>query len=137
VGIVVVLWAILILIPARRLPIRATVMAAAAGGLVIGFELIWARVLSLLPGRTSARYIGMRASIRIAAIAVMAISCTQSVASVAFVHDGATSLVIQQYGGSSISLLLAYWHRFTSAIHQKSASLHMSSTRSRHSRAAQ
>ena len=74
-------------------------MAAAGGGLVIGFELIWARVLSLLPERTSARYVGMRASIGIAAIAVMAISCTQSVASVEFVHDGATSLVIQQYGG--------------------------------------
>lgn len=41
----------------------------------------------------------MRASIRLAAIAVMAISCTQPVASVGFVGDGATSLVIQQYGG--------------------------------------
>jgi hypothetical protein len=53
----------------------------------------------LLPERTSARYVGMRAWIGLAAIAIMAISCTQTVASAGLVRGGATSLLIQQYGG--------------------------------------
>ena len=46
VGLVVILWAIVILIIAWHLPIRAPVIAAAAGGLVIGFGLVWAAVLA-------------------------------------------------------------------------------------------
>jgi len=56
-------------------------------------------VHSLLPERTLARYVGMRAWIGLAAIAIMAISCTQSVASAGFVRGGATTVLIQQYGG--------------------------------------
>jgi hypothetical protein len=46
VGLVVILWAIVMLIFAWRLPIRAPVIGAAAGGLVIGFGLAWAAVLA-------------------------------------------------------------------------------------------
>ena len=45
VGIVVLLWAIVILAMAWRLPIRARLIAAAAGGLILGFGLVWAAVL--------------------------------------------------------------------------------------------
>ena len=41
----------------------------------------------------------MRAWIRLAAIGIMAISCTQSAESAGLVRDGATTVVIQQYGG--------------------------------------
>lgn len=41
----------------------------------------------------------MRSWIRLAAIGVMAISCTQSAESAGLVRAGATSVLIQQYGG--------------------------------------
>lgn len=46
VGILVLLCAIGILVLAWRLPIRAPLIAAAAGGLVIGFGLVWAAVIA-------------------------------------------------------------------------------------------
>ena len=44
VAIVLLAWAIAILVIAWRLPLKATVVAASAGGLVIGFGLIWTDV---------------------------------------------------------------------------------------------
>ena len=41
----------------------------------------------------------MRAWIWLAAIGMMAISCTQSAASAGLVREGATSVLVQQYGG--------------------------------------
>ncbi len=41
----------------------------------------------------------MRWWIRLAAIGIMAISCTQSAESAGLVHAGATGVLIQQYGG--------------------------------------
>lgn len=46
VGIVTLLWAIVILAMAWRLPIRAPLIAAATGGLVIGFGSVWAAVIA-------------------------------------------------------------------------------------------
>jgi hypothetical protein len=45
VGILLVGWMVAILILAWRLPLRARVVAASAGGLVVGFGLLWAAVL--------------------------------------------------------------------------------------------
>ena len=45
VAIVLLAWVIAILVLAWRLPLRATAVAASAGGLVIGFGLLWAAVL--------------------------------------------------------------------------------------------
>ncbi len=45
VGILVVGWVVAILVLAWRLPLKARVVAASAGGLVIGFGLVWAAVL--------------------------------------------------------------------------------------------
>jgi hypothetical protein len=48
---------------------------------------------------TSPRYVDMRAWLRLAAIGIMAVSCTQSAASAGLVREGATTVLIQQYGG--------------------------------------
>ena len=45
------------------------------------------------------RYVDMRAWLGLAAIGIMAISCTQSAVAAGLVRDGATSALIQQYGG--------------------------------------
>jgi hypothetical protein len=75
------------------------------------------------PEVTPPCYIDVGAWLPLAAIAIMAVSCTQSAASAGLVRDDATSALIQQYKGSTISLPLAYWRRFASAIHHRSASL--------------
>ncbi len=53
----------------------------------------------LLPEPPAVRYVDMRAWLWFAAIGIMAISCTQSAAAAGLVRDGATSVLIQQYGG--------------------------------------
>jgi hypothetical protein len=45
VGILLVGWMVAILVLAWRLPLKARVVAASAGGLVVGFGLLWAAVL--------------------------------------------------------------------------------------------
>jgi hypothetical protein len=45
------------------------------------------------------RYVDMRGWMRFAAIGIIAVSCTQSAASAGLVRDGATSVLIQQFGG--------------------------------------
>lgn len=45
VGIFLVGWMVAILVLAWRLPLKARVVAASAGGLVVGFGLLWAAVL--------------------------------------------------------------------------------------------
>jgi len=45
VGILLLGWVVAILVLAWRLPLRARVVAASAGGLVVGFGLLWAAVL--------------------------------------------------------------------------------------------
>jgi len=45
VGILLVVWVVAILVLAWRLPLKARVVAASAGGLVAGFGLLWAAVL--------------------------------------------------------------------------------------------
>lgn len=45
VGILLVGWIVAILVLAWRLPLKARVVAASAGGLVVGFGLLWAAVL--------------------------------------------------------------------------------------------
>ena len=53
----------------------------------------------MLPELTSLRYVDMRAWLVLVAIGIMAIWCTQTAASAGSVRDGATSALIQQYGG--------------------------------------
>ncbi len=48
VAIVLLAWAIAILVLAWRLPLKAPVVAASAGGLVIGFGVIWTPVSGVL-----------------------------------------------------------------------------------------
>jgi len=45
VGILLVGWMVAIVVLAWRLPLKARVVAASAGGLVVGFVLLWAAVL--------------------------------------------------------------------------------------------
>jgi hypothetical protein len=47
VGILLVGWVVAILVLAWRLPLKARVVAASAGGLVVGFGLLWAAVLEM------------------------------------------------------------------------------------------
>jgi hypothetical protein len=47
VGILLVGWVVAILVLAWRLPLKARVIAASAGGLVVGFGLLWAGVLEM------------------------------------------------------------------------------------------
>jgi len=51
-----------------------------------------------LPELTSPRYVGVRTWILLAVIGVT-VSCAQTVASAGVVRDGATSVLVQQYGG--------------------------------------
>jgi len=44
-GIALLIWAIAILVLAWRVPLKARVVAASAGGFVVGFSIVWAVVI--------------------------------------------------------------------------------------------
>jgi hypothetical protein len=53
----------------------------------------------LLPELGLARYVDMRGWMLLATIGIMAVSCTPADESAGLIRDGATSVLIQQYGG--------------------------------------